>query len=75
MTEDEKKKFDIEGIATLFKNVMFGMAFILLLGYAAVRYFSYPKAQWIALFGAILIGIPYLIVRANSKRYRREKEE
>ncbi len=75
MPKEEKEKYDIEGIATLFKNVMFGMAFILLLGYAATRYFSYPKAEWIALFGAILLGIPYLIVRANSKKYRREKKE
>ena len=32
MSKEEKEKYDIEGIATVFKNVMFGMAFIIILG-------------------------------------------
>lgn len=74
MPKEEKEKYDIEGIATLFRNVMFGMAFILVLGYVAKRYFDFPKAEWIAFFVSVLLGIPYLLARANSSKYRKKKE-
>ncbi len=33
MSKAEKSKYDIEGIATIFRNAMFGMALILITGY------------------------------------------
>ena len=33
MSKEEKSKYDIEGIATIFRNTMFGMALIVITGY------------------------------------------
>ncbi len=33
MSKKEKEKYDIKGIATVFKNAMFGMAFMIIIGY------------------------------------------
>ena len=33
MPKEEKEKYDIEGIASEFRNVMFGMALIIIVGY------------------------------------------
>lgn len=32
MSKEEKEKYDIEGIASVFRNIMFGMAFIIIIG-------------------------------------------
>lgn len=46
MRKEEKARYNIEGIATVFGNTMFGMALI------------------------IIIGIPYLLIKSNSDKYR-----
>lgn len=33
MSKEDKAKYDIEGISSVFRNVMFGMALIIILGF------------------------------------------
>ncbi|WP_034259008.1 DUF3784 domain-containing protein [Altibacter lentus] len=73
MSKEEKAHYDIKGIATLFRNVMFTMAAILLLGVLLSYLLKEPSIETITLFVAILTGVPYLLVRSNSKIYRKEK--
>lgn len=70
MSKEEQAKYDIEGIATLFRNVMFGMAAMIILGYIAEKWFDIPNGQWIALMASTILGIPYLLIKANSEKYR-----
>jgi hypothetical protein len=70
LTAEEKAKYDLEGIATLMRNVLFGMALVVLIGFFASLWLTKPTLQEYALLIAIGIGVPYLIVRANSKKYR-----
>ena len=68
---EEQKKYDIEGIATVFRNGMFGMAILMLIGYVVSLYKDDPKIQVYSLFIAIVIGLPYILVRTNSKKFRK----
>lgn len=70
MSKEEQEKVDIKGIANVFKNVMFGMALIIILGYFIAQKFENENIETIAFIGAILIGIPYLLIETNSKKYK-----
>ncbi len=73
MPKEEKEKYNIEGIASLFKNVMFGMALIIIIGYFVANWFENPNIQNYVFWTAIAIGIPYLLIKSNSKEYKIEK--
>ncbi|MAP54905.1 DUF3784 domain-containing protein [Altibacter sp.] len=73
MSKEEKARYDIIGIATLFRNVMFTMAAIILLGVLLSYLLKESIIETIALFAAILTGVPYLLIRSNSKRYQMDK--
>lgn len=75
MTDEEKAKINIKKLSTLFRNVMFGMAFIIITGYLISTWFSNPKIEIASLFGAFLIGIPYLLIKANSDSYKIKKKD
>jgi len=64
MPPKKKAKCDVEGIATLMSNVLFGMAFIIILGYAISKWTENPNIENIFFLGAILIGIPYLLIKS-----------
>lgn len=70
MTAEEKAAYDINKIATLFKNVMFGMAAIILIGYFLSKWLNNSDLETYFLFGAILIGVPYLLIKSNSKEFK-----
>ncbi|MBR9845061.1 MAG: DUF3784 domain-containing protein [Algicola sp.] len=74
MSEKEQKKYDIEGIATVFRNAMFGMALIMMLGYVMSLWLDNPKIETFAVFGAIAIGLPYLLIVSNSSKYKIKKD-
>ncbi|WCO01490.1 DUF3784 domain-containing protein [Psychroserpens ponticola] len=74
MSQKEKLNYNIEGIASVFRNVMFGMSFIMILGYFISKWFVNPKIEMYALFGAISIGLPYLIIVSNSSKYKIKKD-
>ncbi len=70
MSKEKQEKVDIEGIATLMRTVLFGMALIVLLGFFISKVTENSKIETISLFVTILIGIPYLLVKSNSDKYK-----
>ncbi len=70
LSKAERAKVDIKGIATVFRNAMFGMALIMIIGYFTAIKFENTSIENASFFGAILIGIPYLLIQSNSKKYR-----
>lgn len=69
MSVEKKAAYDIVGIATLLKNVFFGMALLIILGYIISKLLKNQMVENISFFGALLIGIPYLLVKSNSDKY------
>ncbi len=70
MPANKKAKYDADGIATVFRNTMFGMALIILGGYFAADWFENPDLKNIAFYLSLLVGIPYLLIRSNSDKYK-----
>ncbi len=70
----KKAEYDIDGIATLFRNALFGMALIIIIGYFAAVRFNNPDIESIAFFGSLLVGIPYLLIKSNSGKYKTDKK-
>ena len=70
LTKEEQQKVDVKGVATVFRNVMFGMALIIIIGYLIAQKFENDNIEIIAFVCAILLGIPYLLIKANSKKYK-----
>jgi len=70
MSTENKSEIDIEKLANLLKNVFFGMALLIILGYFVSKALEIQMIENIAFFGAILVGIPYLLVTSNSDKYK-----
>jgi len=70
MPKEEKEKYNIEGIANLFRNVMFGMALIIISGYLIAKLTENPNIQNYAFWISMIVGIPYLLIASNSKKYK-----
>ena len=70
MSAEEKAKYDIEKIATLFRNVMFGMAVACIAGYFISVWLNSLMAEIITLFSTVTVGAAILIIKSNSKKYR-----
>ena len=68
---EEKEKYNIEGIATVFRNVMFGMALIIIIGYFIAKLTENPDIQNYAFWTSMIIGIPYLLIESNSKKHKK----
>jgi len=60
----------VKGIATLMRNVMFGMALLILIGYLISKQTENQNIEIIFLFIAILIGLPHLLSISNSDKYK-----
>ena len=73
MPKEKKEKYDIEGIASVFRNAMFGMALILIIGYFVSEEMENPNIESYSLFIAIAIGIPYLLISSNSGKFKNKK--
>ncbi|WP_119058545.1 DUF3784 domain-containing protein [Candidatus Ornithobacterium hominis] len=72
MPKEEKEKYNIKGIANLFGNVMFGMAIIIILGYLIAKLTENQSIQNYAFWTSMIIGITYLLIKSNSKKYKIE---
>ena len=73
MSKEKQSTYDIEGIASVFRNAMFGMAFLMLLGLALKHWLDMPELESYAFFGALVIGIPYLLIASNSNKFKIKK--
>ncbi len=74
MSKQEKEKYDIAGIANVFRNTLFGMALIIIIGNFAADFFNNPDIENIAFFGSLIIGLPYLLLKTNSGKYKSDKK-
>jgi len=70
MSKEEKEKYDIEGIARVFRNVMFGMGFIIFIGILVAKWLENPEIENYFVLASVIIGIPYLLIKSNSKKYK-----
>lgn len=75
MTKEDKAKYNIEGIASVFRNVMFGMALIILVGYGASYISEKPEIENYFFYSALVIGIPFLIFKSNSNQHKISKKQ
>ncbi|WP_431133397.1 DUF3784 domain-containing protein [Psychroserpens mesophilus] len=74
MPKKKQEKYDIEGIASVFRNTMFGMSFIMIMGYFISKWLDNPKIDIYAVFVAIMIGLPYLLIVSNSSKNKIKKD-
>ncbi|WP_299337681.1 DUF3784 domain-containing protein [uncultured Psychroserpens sp.] len=74
MSKKEQAKYDIDGIATVFRNAMFGMALLMIIGYVLSIWLKDPKLEVYGVIIAVIIGLPYLLIVSNSGKYKVDKE-
>ncbi len=70
MPKEEKEKYDIDGIASVFRNVMFGMALIIIVGFLVAKWIENPKIESYSFWTSLIAGIPYLLIKSNSNKYK-----
>jgi len=70
LPKEAKANYDIEGIATVFRNVFFGMAIAFIIVYFVSEWLNLPDIENVSFFAIILFGVGYLIFKSNSKRYK-----
>lgn len=70
MPKKEKVKYDIEGIASVARNALFGMAFLMIIGYFISTYVNKPQVASIIIPVGVIIFVLYAIIEANSKKYK-----
>lgn len=73
MSKEEKENYDIKSIATIFRNAMFGMAIIILAGYFISKWMENPSVKNYSFWTSIAIGVPYLLIQSNSKKFKIKK--
>lgn len=74
LPKEERKKYNAAGIATVMWNGLSGMAIIIILGHFATVWLNNPQIEVYAMFGALLMGMPYILIKANSGKYRINKD-
>lgn len=74
LPKEDKEKIDIDGVATVFRNVMFGMALIIFLGILASKWFENKSIEDYAFYASFMIGLPYLLIKSNSDAYKIDKK-
>ncbi len=70
MSKEEQQKVDTQGIANVFRNGMFGMAALLLIGYALSIWLADDRIELYLFFLSIAIGLPYILIVSNSSKYK-----
>jgi hypothetical protein len=70
LPSEEKAAYNIDKIATLFRNIFFAMAIAIIIGYALSKITGNTTIEHFVFYTALLIGIPYLLIKSNSKAYK-----
>lgn len=70
LSKEEKEKYNIAKIASVFRNAVFLMAGMIVLGYFMGVWFDNPKIEKITFFIAILFGLPYLLITSNLDTFK-----
>lgn len=70
MSDNKKATYNIEKIAALFAYVLYFMAATILIGYGFSEWLDNEPIGFYAIILAVIIGIPYLLIKSNSKAYK-----
>lgn len=70
MSKEEKLKYNIDGIASVFRNGMFGMAFAIIGGNYIAKWMDDIRIATIISIVSVVIGILYLLIRTNSAKFK-----
>lgn len=70
MSKEKKLKYDIKKNAKIFGNIFIAMGILMLVGWLVADYTNIPLVTTITFFIATVIGIPYLLIKVNSKKYK-----
>lgn len=71
MSTKQQAEYNIKKIATLFRNVMFGMAAIIIVGFVVNLWIIDQIVETLTILVAVFVGVPYLLVKTNSKDYKK----
>jgi hypothetical protein len=71
LRKEEKEKYDIEGIANVFRNGLFGMALTIIIGHFIAELIGNPNISIYSFWTSMIIGIPYLLFESNSRKYKK----
>jgi len=71
MSKEDKEKVNIEKVATLLRNVLVVMGLALILLGLASSYLENPEIANYIFFPVVIGSVIYLIVKSNSKAYKK----
>lgn len=70
MSAEEKAEYDIEGIASIFRNGFFAMAILMVAITQIPLGISDDYIGLTSIMVSVLTGVTYILVKANSKKYK-----
>lgn len=70
MPKTKREQFNIEGISTMIRNVFFMMAIVVIIGHFTAKAIDRPELESVPLSLAIIIGLPYLLIKLNSRKFQ-----
>ena len=73
MTEEEKANYNIEKVANLFMWVMVYMGLLMIFGAVLQKCLAIESAQETTFWVSLITGLPYLLIRSNSKDYKNKE--
>lgn len=71
LTDKKKATYDIKGISRVFGNSFIIMGFLMILGYLISKWLRNPDFEEWVFMCSLIIGLPYLLIKINSEKYRR----
>ena len=74
LPKEERKKYNADGIATVMWNGLLGMAIIIMIGHFASLWLDNSQIEVYTMFGALIIGMPYILIKTNSGKYRIDQD-
>lgn len=74
MTKEQQKKYNIEGIAVVFRNGLFAIAILNCIGYLISLWLNNPQIEFYTIIFSVLIGVTYILVLSNSSKYKIKKQ-
>lgn len=72
MSPEEQAKYDIEGIASVFRNAFFAMAIMVLILPLFPFGLNESTTHFVSIMLSVFIGVIYIVVRINSKQLKKE---
>ena len=72
LSDNDKSKFDIEGIALVFRNTLCSMGIAILIGVVIDKVLGQQDhISFYVMMISCAIGIPYLLITTNSSKYKK----